>query len=73
MKGTKDPTGCENISIVLHYMDKTNCVEESLVSLATTQQFDAMSLTKLILSQLKNNGLSTDKIVSQCNDGASVM
>jgi len=71
--GTKDPTGFENISIVLRYVDKTNCVKERLVSMATTQHFDAMSLTKLILSQLKDKGLSTDKILSQCYDGASVM
>lgn len=30
MKGTKDPIGCENISIVLRYLDKTNCFVKSL-------------------------------------------
>jgi len=70
---TKDPTGFENNSIVLRYVDKINCVKERLVSMTTAQHFDAMSLTKLILSQLKDKELSTDKILSQCYDGASVM
>ncbi len=71
--GIKGPTGYENISIVLRYVDKTNCVKERLISMAMTQHFDAVSLIKLILSQLKDNGLSTGKILSQCYDGASVM
>ena len=71
--GTKDPTGCENISIVLRYVDTSNTVRERLVSMATTKQCDAKSLTQLVLAQLRDIGLNTAKVLSQCYDGASVM
>ncbi|KAK0146221.1 Zinc finger MYM-type protein 1 [Merluccius polli] len=71
--GTKDPTGCENVSIVLRYVDTSNTVRKRLVSMATSKQYDAMSLTQLVLAQLRDIGLNTAKVLSQCYDGASVM
>ncbi|KAK0153461.1 Zinc finger MYM-type protein 1 [Merluccius polli] len=71
--GTKDPTGCENVSIVLRYVDTSNTVRERLVSMATSKQCDAKSLTQLVLAQLRDIGLNTAKVLSQCYDGASVM
>ncbi|KAI4817001.1 hypothetical protein KUCAC02_009296 [Chaenocephalus aceratus] len=71
--GTKDPTGCENISIVLRYVDKSNTVKERLVSMATSKTCDAKSLTELVLSKLRDIGLCTEKVLSQCHDGANVM
>ncbi|RXM95399.1 hypothetical protein EOD39_16925 [Acipenser ruthenus] len=41
--------------------------------MATSKECDALSLTNLVLSELTNVGLSTEKILSQCYDGASVM
>ena len=69
--GTKDPTGCENISIVLRYVDTRNSVREQLVSMATSKQCDAKSLTQLVLAQLRDIGLNTAKVRSQCYDGVS--
>ncbi|CAJ1057873.1 uncharacterized protein LOC128440739 [Xyrichtys novacula] len=72
--GTKDPTGCENISIVLRFVDKSdNSVKERLISMPTSKHCDAKSLTQLVLSHLEDIGLNTGKILSQCYDGASVM
>ncbi|MGH0161481.1 UNVERIFIED_CONTAM: hypothetical protein FKN15_047137 [Acipenser sinensis] len=41
--------------------------------MATSKECDALSLTNLVLSELTNVGLSTENILSQCYDGASVM
>ncbi|KAL7404136.1 hypothetical protein ABVT39_010269 [Epinephelus coioides] len=71
--GTKDPTGFENVSIVLRYLDMDNEMRERLLVMATAEHYDASSLTNLVLSELRTAGLSTDKILSQCYDGASVM
>ena len=70
---TKDPTGCENISIVLRYVSEINRVCERQLSMATSKECDALSLTNLVLSKLTNVDHSTEKILSQCYDGASVM
>ncbi|MGH0177781.1 UNVERIFIED_CONTAM: hypothetical protein FKN15_075844 [Acipenser sinensis] len=63
--GTKDPTGCENISIVLSYVGENNHVCERLLSMATSKECDALSLINLVPSELTNVGLSTEKILSQ--------
>ena len=41
--------------------------------MATTQVGDAATLTDTILEELAKVGLNSDKILSQCYDGASVM
>ena len=41
--------------------------------MATSKQCDAKSLTILVLSQLKDGGISTEKVLSQCFDQASAM
>ena len=72
--GTRDPTGCENISIVVRFIsEETNKVTERLLTMAATQVGDAATLTDTILQELAKVGLSSDKILSQCYDGASVM
>ncbi|KAJ4946440.1 hypothetical protein JOQ06_024107 [Pogonophryne albipinna] len=73
LDGTKDPTGCENVSIVVRYLNKNNDIRERLLVMATTKHCDALSLTDLVISELRKAGLTTDKILSQCYDGASVM
>ncbi len=70
--GTKDPTG-ENVSIVVHYLDNNNETREGLLVMAGTEHCDALSLTNLVLSELKKAGLSTEKILSQCYNGVKVM
>ena len=71
--GTKDPTGCENVSIVLRFLNMDNEVRERLLVMATTEHCDALSLTNMVLSELNKAGVSTDKLLSQCYDGANVM
>ncbi len=71
--GTRDPTGIENISIIVRFV-KDNCeVTERLLSMTTTEKGDAQTLTNTIITELENNGLSTSKILSQVYDGASLM
>ena len=41
--------------------------------MSTSKQCDAKSLTQLLLAQLRDIGLNTAKVLSQCYDGASVM
>ena len=71
MDGTKDPTGSENVSIIVRYMDKECKVQERLLSMQTTDKCDAQSLTDVVLNELSNAGLDANKILSQCYDGAS--
>uniref|UniRef100_A0A3B1J476 DUF4371 domain-containing protein n=1 Tax=Astyanax mexicanus TaxID=7994 RepID=A0A3B1J476_ASTMX len=71
--GTKDPTGCENVSIILRYVDQSYTIRERLLSMVSTKHCDALSLTNVVLEELSNSGLCTDKILSQCYDGANVM
>lgn len=71
--GTKDPTGCENISLVIRFVDSECRVHERLLAMLTTDKGDARSLTDLVLSELQKVGLDTGKILSQCYDGAIVM
>ena len=72
--GTRDPTGRENISIVLRFIDAhTSEIRERLLTIATAEEGDAKTLTQTVISELTKAGLSTDKILSQVYDGASVM
>jgi len=71
--GTRDPTGRKNVSIVVRYVTAENVIRERLLSMATSDQFDADSLTDVVLTQISTARLSPDKILSQCYDGASVM
>lgn len=43
------------------------------MSILTTDKCDALSLTNMVLEELSGVGLDTNKILSQCYDGASVM
>lgn len=68
MDGTRDPFGQENISIVVSFL-----VCKHLLVMATSEKGDAMALTGVINDELTSAGLSTDKILSQVYDGASLM
>nr|XP_014352815.1 PREDICTED: zinc finger MYM-type protein 6-like [Latimeria chalumnae] len=71
--GTRDPTGCENISIVIRFLAENYDVKERLLTIATTDAFDALSLTNTVIAEITKAGLSTSKMLSQCYDGASLM
>ena len=71
--GTRDPTGTENISIVLRFLNKLCEPTERLLTIATADQGDAVTLTDTILGELTTAGLSPEKIISQVYDGASLM
>ncbi|CAK6983693.1 zinc finger MYM-type protein 1-like [Scomber scombrus] len=71
--GTRDPTGRENISIVLRFLNGLCEPTERLLTIATADQGDAVTLTDTILEELTTAGLSPEKIISQVYDGASLM
>lgn len=71
--GTRDPTGCENISIVIRFVAEDLEVRERLLTIATADVGDAKTLANTIITELRRVGLSTSKILSQVYDGASVM
>ncbi|KAK0144461.1 Zinc finger MYM-type protein 1 [Merluccius polli] len=71
--GTRDPTGCENISIVIRFVAEDFEVRERLLTIATADVGDAKTLANTIITELRRVGLSTSKILSQVYDGASVM
>ena len=51
--GTRDPTGVENVSIVLRsFNEDTEVVTERLLALATSSSGDAQALTQVICSEL---------------------
>lgn len=71
--GTRDPTECENISIIIRFVSASNEATERLLTIATADAGDAKTLTDLIIAELTKTGLDTSKILSQVYDGASVM
>lgn len=71
--GTKDPTGCENVSIVIRFVSETNEATERLLTIATADKGDAQTLTDTIIAELRKAGLNTSKILSQVYDGAALM
>lgn len=71
--GTRDPTGRENISIVIRFIDANYEIKELLLTIATADGGDANTLTQTVISELTKTGLNTEKILSQVYDGASLM
>ncbi|KAI6651162.1 Zinc finger MYM-type protein 1-like [Oopsacas minuta] len=70
--GTRDRNNIEHVSIGIRYVRKGK-VFESLVNVATTLSSDAKTMANLTLEILRNNGLDSKRLLSQCYDGASVM
>ncbi|KAJ3581515.1 hypothetical protein NHX12_016561 [Muraenolepis orangiensis] len=73
MDGTPDPTGCENIYIVVRFVDENYVIKERLLTIATAVAGDAETLTQTLIAEIRKVGLSTDTILSQVYDGASLM
>ncbi|KAK9526374.1 hypothetical protein VZT92_015078 [Zoarces viviparus] len=71
--GTRDPTGRENISIVVRFINELYEPTERLLTIATADQGDAATLTDTIVEELSKAGLSPRRIISQVYDGASLM
>lgn len=63
--GTRDPTGRENISIVVRFVNERNEAIERLLTIATAEKGDAATLTDTIIGELTKAGLSPEKILSQ--------
>lgn len=70
--GTRDKNNRENIAIAIRYI-KDGIVNESLLTVTTTENLDAATFTELTLNTLKENNIDASRMLSQCYDGASVM
>ncbi len=71
--GTRDPTGTENVSIVICFVDDNFEVKERLLSVTMAAHGDTATITETIIAELTKAGLTTDRILSQRYDGAAVM
>ena len=69
----KDLSKREQMSIVVRYVDNKATVYEHFLTFVELVSLTAESLAKCILNTLQELHLSTDCILSQCYDGASVM
>lgn len=70
--GTKTKNGEECISIAIRYV-KEGKPRESILSMETSQQFDANTFANLTLERLQSYGLDASRMLSQCYDGAATM
>ncbi len=71
--GTSDPTKCENVSVVIQFINESYEVTESLLTIATACKGDVKTLTDTILVELNEVELDTSKVLSQVFDGAALM
>ena len=72
--GAKDPTGVENISTIIHFLQRQSLkVADRLLISSSNNSGDEKSITDVILAELTKTGLTSSKILSQVYDGASVM
>ena len=63
--GTKDPTGKENISIIIRFLNEHSLkVAERLLVLSSTDSGDAKSITAVILAVPTKAGPTSSKILS---------
>lgn len=70
--GTKDTDGNECISIAARYIDEGHA-HESVMGMETCSDLSASGVSKVVLNAIEKYGLNTEKLMSQCYDGAFVM
>ncbi|XP_071053605.1 uncharacterized protein [Onthophagus taurus] len=70
--GTRDKNNRENIAIAIRYV-KGGIVNESLLTVTTTENLDKATFKELTLNTLRENNVDLSAMLSQCYDGASVM
>ena len=63
----------EQVSVIVRYVDKDFIIQERLVNIEQTDSTDAESLFQIMLSSFSKVGLTMDKLIGQCYDGASNM
>lgn len=71
--GTSDISRCEQLSLSLRYVSTDFTINEVFVGFVVLQKQTGREIASEILKQLSDLGLSTDNLVAQGYDGASVM
>ena len=59
----------EQVSVI-RYVDNNFFIQERLVNIEQTDSTDAESLFQIMLRSFSKVGLTTDKLIGQCYDGA---
>ena len=73
MDEASDSGRLEQVSVVVRYVDVAFVIQERLVNIECTDSTDAETLFQILLSSIAKVGLTFDKLVGQCYDGASNM
>ena len=73
MDEASDLSHKEQVSVVVRYVNKDYIIQERLVNIKSTNSTDAETLFQILLTSLSKVGLTPDKLVGQCYDGASNM
>ena len=73
MDEASDLSHKEQVSIVVRYVDSQYIIQERLVDVESTDSTSAEALFQILLKGLSKVGLTTDKLIGQCYDGASNM
>ena len=58
---------------VVRYVDVAFVIQERLINVERTESTDAEALLQILLNSIAKVGLTIDKLVGQCYDGASNM
>lgn len=70
--GTKSKNGDECICIALRFV-KEGKVEETVLDIIHSKELHATAITTATMDALRSNNIDSDKMLSQCYDGAAVM
>ena len=73
MDEASDLSHKEQVSIVVRYVVSHYTIQERLIDVECTDSTNAEALFQILLKGLSKVGLTTDKLVGQCYDGASNM
>ena len=71
--GSTDKNRREIVGIVLRYVTSSDEVEEHALNVKYSEDRSAKGLLNVLLESLKEQGIDSGGIVSQCYDGANVM
>ena len=69
---TRDPINVENVLVVIRFV-KEEKAYETLIGMPLTEKFNANAITSVLLVCINSCGIDSEKMISQCYDGAAVM
>jgi len=73
MDEASDLSHKEQVSVAIRYVNSHYVIQERLIDVESTDSTSAEALFQILLKSLSKVGLTGDKLVDQCYDGASNM